>query len=225
MSTDEAQADSPSPWALPREYSSAGGKWLTRAYQELARELHPVLGEVTRVQVHDLPEPKDEPPLSAPADQPALSGEPSEEPSSDSDRSSHLYRGIRLQSEWTTSTTEILNFDVEGLLTNINTMADEMGSQLVKAMTEHISEICESTGNVVNAEGRDLYETLIETAENMELTFDADGELQTKLLVSETLFNQIAVTPPTADQEARLKAVINRKREEWNAARHRRELP
>ena len=206
----------PTPWALPREYSLGGGSWLTKTYQALSCALHPILGETGRTQVQDLPEPEDSVPLSHQQD---------EDPSPGSDLSSPLYRGIHLQATWTTSTDEVLNFDVDNLLTNINRMADEMGGQLVKAMIEHISEICESTGNTIDASGRDFYETIIATAETMQLAFDANGKLLTKILASEGQHLELANKLPTADQEARLKVVIDSKREEWNAARRRRELP
>jgi hypothetical protein len=135
---------------------------------------------------------------------------------------SPLFRGIHLQHEWTTSVDEILSYDTDSLLSNIAEAADEMGAQLVKAMTEHISATCEQTGNVVDASGRSFYDAIIDVAEQMELAFDEDGQLKQLVLAHP---NTVPTTPPTPEQEARLKAVIDRKREERNAARSRRELP
>lgn len=143
-------------------------------------------------------------------------------PAPDVGLSSPLYRGIRLQYEWTTSVDEILSYDTDSLLSSIAEAADEMGGQLVRAMVEHISSICEQTGNVVDAGGRSFYDAIIDVCENMELAFDEEGNLRQQVLLHPD--NQ-PKEPPTAEQEARLKAVIDRKREEWNAARRRRELP
>jgi hypothetical protein len=135
---------------------------------------------------------------------------------------SPLYRGFVLQHEWTTSVDEVLSFDTDSLLTNIATAADEMGGQLVSAAAKHIGEICEQTGNVIDATGRDFYDVLIEAAEQMQLAFDDDGVLQHSILSHP---DDAPKTPPTAEQEERLAAIVDRKREEWNAARGRRELP
>jgi len=135
---------------------------------------------------------------------------------------SPLYRSIHLHHEWTTSVDEILSFDTDSLLTNLHEAADQMGGQLVKAMVEHIGEICEQSGNVIDAQGRGFYEAIIDATEQMELTFDEKGQINQQILMHP---DTVPTEPPTADQEARLKAIIDRKREEWNAARGRRELP
>jgi hypothetical protein len=76
---------------------------------------------------------------------------------------SPLYRGIHLQHEWTTSVDEILAYDTDSLLGNIAQAADEMGGQLVRAMAEHISAICDQTGNVIDASGSNFYDAIIES--------------------------------------------------------------
>lgn len=138
------------------------------------------------------------------------------------DMQSPLYRGIHLQHQWTTSADEVLSFDTDSLLTNIANAADVMGGQLVSAAAEHIGEICKQTGNVIDAAGRDFYDVLIEAAEQMQLAFDEDGVLQNSILSHP---DDAPKTPPTPEQEERLNAIVDRKREEWNAARGRRELP
>jgi len=203
---EEREPGPAAPWLFPREYALGAAKWLQSAIHDLSRITHPILGSTGRMTVSDLPEPQNE-------------------SSSDSDLASPLYRGIHLQHEWTTSVDEVLSFDVDSLLSNIGAAADEMGGQLVKAMVEHISAICESTGNTVAADGRDFYEVIIETTENMELAFDEDGNLAQQILVHPDMYEKLAQNPPTAEQEARIKAIIDRKRDEWNAARRRRELP
>jgi hypothetical protein len=137
-------------------------------------------------------------------------------------RQSPLYRGIVLQHEWTTSADEVLSFDTDSLLANIAIAADVMGGQLVSAAAEHIGEICEQTGNVIDATGRDFYDVIIEAAEQMQLSFDDDGVLQHSILLHP---DDAPRTPATPEQEEKLKAIVDRKREEWNAARGRRELP
>jgi hypothetical protein len=148
--------------------------------------------------------------------------QPDGQPAPEAGLRSPLYRGIRLQHEWTTSVDEILSYDTDSLLGNIAQAADEMGGQLVRAMAEHISAICDQTGNVVDASGRNFYDAIIEVTETMELAFDDEGRIQQQILLHP---DSLPKEPPTPDQEARLKAVIDRKREEWNAARSRRELP
>ncbi|MEC4841065.1 hypothetical protein R2360_16595 [Mycobacteroides chelonae] len=148
--------------------------------------------------------------------------QPDDQVASEAGLGSPLYRGIHLQHEWTTSVDEILSYDTDSLLSNIAQTADGMGGQLVRAMAEHISAICERTGNVVDAGGSNFYEAIIEVSEKMELAFDDEGKLKQQILLHP---DNLPEEPPTAEQEARLKAVIDRKREEWSAARSRRELP
>lgn len=135
---------------------------------------------------------------------------------------SPLYRSIVLQHEWTTNVDEVLSFDTDSLLTNIAAAADEMGGQLVSAAAKHIGEICEQTGSVIDATGRDFYDVIIEAAEQMELAFDDDGALKNSILMHP---DDAPHTPPTPEQEAKFATIISRKRDEWNAARRRRELP
>ncbi|WP_029106677.1 hypothetical protein [Mycobacterium sp. URHD0025] len=148
--------------------------------------------------------------------------QPDSKPAPEAGLRSPLYRDIHLQHEWTTSVDEILSYDTDSLLSSIAQAADDMGGQLVRAMAEHISAICDRTGNVVDASGSNFYDAIIEVSENMDLAFDDEGKLRQQILLHP---DNLPKEPPTAEQEARLKAVIDRKREEWNAARSRRELP
>lgn len=148
--------------------------------------------------------------------------QPDSQPPPESNFQSPLYRSIHLQHEWTMSVDEILSFDIDSLITKIALAADEMGGQLVRAMVEHISAICDETGNVIDVGGKNFYDAMIEVCENMEIAFDDDGKPRQQVLLHP---DNAPKEPPTADQEARLKAVIDRKREEWNASRNRRDLP
>ncbi|TGD84354.1 hypothetical protein BayCH28_25970 [Mycolicibacterium sp. CH28] len=191
---------------VPLEYIAGAMKWLDKAVDGLARCIHPILGSTGRETVRDLPP-------------------PGQSPSPGCDGAAMTFRTIRLTHEWTIDVKEVLNFDVDSFLEDVNNLADEFGGQLVSAMVEHISEVCESRSQTINAEGRDFFEVLIEVAETMELTFDEDGRLQTQLLLHPDTYARISERQPTAEQEMRLRSVIDRKREEWNATRRRCQLP
>jgi len=193
-------------WIVPREFDVGGKKWLHRAVDSLARELHPLLAMVKRNTVADLPRPEF-------PDSPRP------------DLASPLFRSIEVHHEWTAQLDEVLAFEVDALLTQVFALADEFGGQLTRGMLEHIGQICDDSGNTVSAEGRDLFDVMIETLAGMDIEFDEDGNHNLSLVMRPDTVKKFEGKQATPEQEEALRAVMERKREEWSASRRRRKLP
>jgi hypothetical protein len=194
------------PWIIPHEYEIGGVRWLSDAVRELERAHHPLLAQIPRVELADMPQ-------SPPEGQPL----PAE--------ASPLYRQAVTKYEWTVRVEDVVDFNVEQLLADLDQMAQYVGSQKVKLLIEHISEVSADAGNVVSAEGREFYDVYADSLEAIEMNFDENGDHNVIMLTSPKTYDSFKGKPPTPEQQARINAIIDRKREVWRAARRRRELP
>jgi len=193
-------------WIRPREYEKGAERWQSKAIQKLEVAIHPLLAQVGRETLHDLPEPDDE-----------TTTVPGPETS--------LYRGVVIQHEWTWSAEEVIAFDVDAYLCQLYETADSVGGQMVTAMLKHISDVADEYGQIVSAEGRNFYDLLIDVAEKMDIDFDEDGKPTTMIVVNPETYEKLSADRPTPEQEVKMQAVFDRKREEWHASRRRRDLP
>lgn len=194
-------------WAHPVEYSAAGAAWMRGSVMALAKELHPVLTEVFSEPVNDLPRPEDHAP--------------------DTEHlASPLYRGIAVRHEVAGDVRPMVAGDVEPFLSAIFELADEVGGQLTDGMFQHIGDVSDQYGQTVNVGAGGFVEAHIAALEAMDLTFDTDGNPNLPTLVTNSdVIAELAENPPTEEQQARMDAIIEKKREEWNASRRRQELP
>ena len=193
-------------WLIPREYEIGGVRWFSDAVRELQRAKHPLLAQIPRVELADMPRPPGQ-------------GEPMPA------QASPLFRPTVTKHEWTVHLEDVVEFGVDQLMADIDEMAENTGSQLVRAFIEHVSDVSELSGNVISANGRDFFDVLAESLETMDIAFDANGEHNLTLLLNPNTFDGIRSRLPSPQQEARIDAVLDRKREEWRASRRRRELP
>lgn len=194
------------PWVMPREYEIGGVRWFSGAAREMARALHPLLAQVPREELAEGPPPQNEGAALPP-------------------EASSLYRPIATKHAWTVSVEDVTAFNVDQFLTDLYSLADSMGRQMVRGMLEHISDITEEYGNVVDATGRDFADAFADSLETMEISFDADGRPNLMILLHPEQAEKLRDNPPTPEQEMRIDAIVSRRREEWFAARRRRDLP
>ena len=194
------------PWVMPREYEIGGVRWLSDASREMARALHPLLAQVTREELAEGP-----PPWNEDAAIPA--------------EASSLYRPMAVQHVWTVSIEDVADFNVDQFLTDLHGLADSMGGQMVRGMLDHISAVSEEYGNTVDATGRDFVDAFAESLETMDLSFDKDGRPKLTIIMHPGTVEKLRENPPTPEQEARIDAILSRRREEWLASRRRRDLP
>lgn len=196
----------PQVWAQPIEYAVGATTWMSDAISTLSVELHPLLAEVQREQVSDLVRPE----------------EHSQETAS---LASPLYRGLPVEHRVHIDLDAVLEGDVAQYLSALFEMADEFGSQLVAGMFKHISDVSDKYGQTVDVAGRDFVDAYIESLESLEMSFDENGSPTTKIYVNPNNVDFLVKNQPTLEQQERIDTIINRKREEWNAARRRQDLP
>lgn len=194
------------PWVIPREYDIAGLRWLSVASQDMADALHPLLAQVTREELAEGPPPQtDGAPLPAEA--------------------SSLYRQLAVQHVWTVSIEDVVDFNMDQFLTDLYTLADSMGGQTVRAIFEHVSAVSEEYGNAVDVTGRALADAFADSLEDMDISFDEEGLPKLTIVMHPDQVEKLREHPPTPEQEARINAILTRRREEWLASRRRRDLP
>lgn len=196
----------PEAWAFPHEYGAAASAWISLAVDTWSCELHPLLAEIRREPIGDLPRPEEHAPET-------------------SDLASPLFRGIEASHSLTIDVQEALRGDVDSFLTMAFDLADAFGSQLMKGMLAHISEICDASGQTVSAEGRDFFDVMIETLETIDISFDENGKHNLTVVVNPDTAKKLGDKNPTPEQEARAEQVLDRRRKEWNASRRRHDLP
>ena len=194
------------PWVMPREYDIGGGRWFSDASREMARALHPLLAQVTREELAEEP-----PTLTEGAALPA--------------EASSLYRQMALQHVWTVSIKDVVDFNVDQFLTDLYALADSTGRQMVRGILEHISAVTEENGNTVDATGRDFADAFADSLETMDISFDEEGLPNLTIVMHPDQVEKLRENPPTPEQEARINAILRRRRGEWLASRRRRDLP
>lgn len=191
---------------MPREYEIGAERWFSEAVNEMSRALHPLLAQVSRVELAEGSVP--------PADGASL---PSE--------ASPLYRPMKISHVWTVSVEDVVNFDVQQFLADLYAMADATGGQQVRGLLDLVSDVTEQTGNVIDGAGRDFFDVYAETLETIEMTFDEQGRPDLTIVMHPDQLKRLRGKQPTAEQEARIDAILERRREEWRASRRRRDLP
>jgi hypothetical protein len=207
MIEDESAATRVSqPWIMPREYEVGAGRWFRGAVDEMSRALHPLLAQIPRVELTEGPGP-------APEGLPS----PSE--------ASPLYRPMTISHQWTVSVADVVNFNLQQFLTDLHAFAEDTGGQMVRGLLAHITDVTMQTGNVIKGGGRDFFDVYAETLETIEMTFDDKGNPNLTIVMSPDQMEKLRHKRPTAEQEARINAILERRREEWRASRRRRDLP
>ena len=203
---DTPDARSEEPWVMPREYDIGGVRWFSDASRELARAIHPLLAQVTREELVEGPPPRTE---DAPLP----------------DEASSLYRPMAVRHEWTVSIEDVATFNLDQFLADLYALADSMGGQMVRGMLEHISAVSNEYGNTIDAGGRDFFEVLAETLETIDMAFDDKGRPNLTIVMHPDQVEKLRNKQPTAQQEARIDAILEQRKEEWLASRRRRDLP
>ncbi len=196
----------PELWVLPSEYGAAASAWMSNTVDIFSRELHPLLASVRRERVADLTRPEEHAPETA-------------------DLASPLFRAIEASHVVTADIQDTLQGDVDSFLTMAFDLADAFGSQLMKGMLAHISEVCDESGQTIDAEGRDFIDVMIETLETIDISFDENGEHNLMVVMHPDTAEKLRDKQPTPEQEGRIQQVLERRREEWSASRHRHDLP
>jgi hypothetical protein len=138
---------------------------------------------------------------------------------------SSLYRPTIISHEWTVSIEEVVAFKVDKFLADLYALADKTGGPMVRAFLELVSDVSEEHGNVIDGAGRDFFEVFAGSLETIDMTFDDAGRPNLTFVMHPDQMDKLKDKKPTPEQETRLNAILERRREEWRASRRRRDLP
>jgi hypothetical protein len=195
-------------WARPREYEEAALRWMNQAMRDLSKSLHPLLAQLGEAEVREGPGPL-----------------PSSPTTTTPVEASPLYRPIGISHEWVVSADAVVNFDTDTFLSDLDAMADAFGGQMIRGMFEHIGKLLEGTENSIDGSGRDFFDVIIQSLETIDMSFDDEGRPRLTIVMHPDQADKLRGRAPTPEQEATINEVLDRRREEWLAARRRRELP
>ena len=106
--------------------------------------------------------------------------------------------------------------------------AEEYHEGLSKAFYAGMERLTDATGLKVDAAGREFFESYYEMFERVEIPFEEDGSISKSFVLvanPETAENiEKALAAFTPEQQAKLDALINKKRDEARARRRTRRL-
>ncbi|MEI2704338.1 MAG: hypothetical protein V9E89_03525 [Ilumatobacteraceae bacterium] len=106
----------------------------------------------------------------------------------------------------------------------IASAANDYSSQVVPHMFDHISRLCDATGNVVDGAGKSIWEAQLEMLETIAISFNEDGEPSLPQLFMHP-DTAAKMGQPPEDFQARFDSILIRRRDEWLARRRTRRLP
>jgi hypothetical protein len=117
-----------------------------------------------------------------------------------------------------------LETNVETFVEFVWKLSDSLISETTNYLFETISLTTEAVGNVVNVEGKDLWDDQIEMLEKTYVRFDDNGNHNAKFYVPPDTLKKLSANPPTAEQQQRWNQVLSAKREEYYAKKRTRRL-
>ena len=114
------------------------------------------------------------------------------------------------------------NTDIESFSTFMWESCQAFNSQAKKHLFEIVSQTTEAVGNVVNAEGKNIWDAQIEMMARTEMRFDEDGSHGWEFFLHPDTAKKMP--PPTPEQQQRWEETIEAKRQEYYAAKRTRRL-
>lgn len=197
----DATSHPPNPLLL-HEYEVACRQFFGDAVDAIATESSPIYGQIQRERVEVLA-----PSLNTMADGQQVSREP-----------------MLAEASMTMSIAHAIEGDFTDVYVAMAETAEQILASLMPQMFGHISDICDATGNTISGAGRDIWETLTEALESIEISFDSEGDPSLPTLVMHPDAASKLADPPEGFEE-RWNEIIRRKRDEWLATRRTRRLP
>lgn len=186
------------------EYDEATASLLMECFQGLAEAQDAVLGRFSQAQRADA-----NPSVGAPVG--VAHG---------------AYRTLDIEMRFILPTSAVLHTDVDEWAASVQNSVDEALPALMKKIFGRMNEILEEAGQVVDANGQPLSVAwVLQALEKVQIDFDEDGNAKMPILiVHPDARKRLAETPPTPEEEKQLEALIERKRQEFNARRRVRKL-
>jgi hypothetical protein len=134
---------------------------------------------------------------------------------------------VEIRTKLTQSPQDMIDGKLDNLLSSLDEAAKEYSDQFGKHFYEELSRVTEATGNVVDARGRPFFDSLYEMYEKVDLHFDDEGRIVQELHLNPANVEkwQKGWAEMTPEQHEKLAALVERKRQEFDARRRNRRLP
>jgi hypothetical protein len=136
---------------------------------------------------------------------------------------------LEIRTKLTQTPQDIVDGRLDNFLASLDEAAEEYAHQFGKQFYEYLSRVTEAIGNVVDAKDRPFFDSFYEMLEKIDLRFDEEGRVQQgwELHVNPANAEKLVkdLDNMTPDQHAKLDALIERKRQEFNARRRNRRIP
>jgi hypothetical protein len=116
------------------------------------------------------------------------------------------------------------NTDTEEFRDALWNFAKETIGQMKKHFFDTFPQICDATGNSIDANGKNYWDSFNEMLETIQMSFDENGNHNYKILVHPNTFKKIQDIPPTEEQLAKGREIIERKKKEYYAQKRTRRL-
>ncbi len=188
---------------FPADLDYAAQRWWTATTRQLSKATHPFLASIKVETIEELP-----------TNDPARNGE-----------ASPLYTTLVSSATLSRGPEDALGFDLDKIRADLWAFGQESGDQVEKQMFAHMTAVAESHEMKVDGKDRDFHEALLEVMEKLEFTFDENGNHNVSIMMHPDTYAQIQDKKLTPDQQARLDAIVAKKKEAWNESRRRKPLP
>lgn len=133
---------------------------------------------------------------------------------------------IRTQVTYTFSRKEVRQADLSAHRLVVACIAERFLIEQVRNFSTYLAEGAKRAGRLLAGNPQLTWEAVLEALEGVEMTFDADGNPnEFQIWCGVQARRSLDASQKPADYEEREKAIIDRKREEWIAAKRTRRLP
>jgi len=131
---------------------------------------------------------------------------------------------IAVRAEGEFSVRRMLDGDFSDIYVVLDSTADTMLTQTMTGAFAILDQVTERTGNSVDANGRDMVDTMIEGLEKVDVKFDDEGKPTSMWVMHPDTAEKLRAQGMTQEQADRLDAMMVKKREAWRASRRSRRL-
>lgn len=189
-------------FCLP-EYNIAMSLFMGRTINELMRSKDPVLGQIKTYEIDEI----------ANTQVTTSSGVVETAP-------------MLCQMEFSIILSDSVAGNLEGFTNSLDIAAESGLQSLMPQIYASISQVCEATGNTIDATGRPFtHDLFLQTLETLEIHFDEDGNHNLTMVVHPSLMEKInKLPPPTEEQNKAFEELLERKRREFNDRKRQRQL-
>jgi hypothetical protein len=190
------------------EYERAAADLLWFVLNEMMFQLDPLLAQIQRVPASEIG--------TAPvAGEPRLTA------------TYGAYRPIEMQCEFAQPFDDVLNVDTDAWAAMVELSASRAVPNLMKQMFEHMADICDASGQTIDARGRPpSIDLILDGYEKISIDFDENGvpKLPTIVMAPQMAERVRKLPPPTPEQIARFDNIIKEKKRAFDASRRVRKL-